>query len=88
MVYSYIFGALKLDGLKLNPAKQRFNPDDPKYYPLYEKCIAYNKPIIFHAGLSWEPGAVTEYAHPFRFERIATLFVFTAAPSYQAVCKD
>lgn len=65
------FGILKLEGLKLNPAKQRFNPDDPKYYPLYEKCIAYDKPIIFHAGLSWEPGAVTEYAHPFRFERIA-----------------
>ena len=30
-----------------------------------------NKPIIFHAGLSWEPDALSKYAHPLAFEEIA-----------------
>lgn len=65
------FGILQLKGLKLNPAKQQFFPDEAFMKPIYEKCIAHNKPILFHAGLSWEPNAVTEYAHPLKFERIA-----------------
>ncbi len=39
--------------------------------PIYELCIRYNRPIIFHAGLSWEPNTITEYAYPLKFERVA-----------------
>ena len=70
-VLDHAFGELGLKGLKLNPAKQHFLPDDQQMAPIYKKCVEYNKPIIFHAGLSWEPDTVTEYAHPFRFERVA-----------------
>lgn len=70
-VLDYAFGTLKLKGLKLNPAKQYFFPDEEYMKPIYEKCLEYNKPILFHAGLSWEPKAVTEYAHPLKFETIA-----------------
>lgn len=65
------FSRLHLSGLKLNPAKQHFYPNDPMMFPIYEKCIEYNKPIIFHAGLSWEPNAITKYAHPLEFEEVA-----------------
>ena len=65
------FGELGLAGLKLNPAKQHFYPDDERMFPIYELCLKYNKPIIFHAGLSWEPDTLTKYAHPLRFEEVA-----------------
>ena len=36
-----------LMGLYLNPSKQAFFPDDPMMDKIYEKCVEYNKPIIF-----------------------------------------
>lgn len=29
-----------------------------------------NKPIIFHAGMSWEPDTPAKYSHPLEFEEI------------------
>lgn len=60
-----------LRGLKLNPAKQRFDPSDERMEPIYALCERENKPIIFHAGLSWEPNAPSRYAHPLAFEEVA-----------------
>lgn len=65
------FGKLGLSGLKLNPSKQKFYPTDACMEPLYEICLKYNKPIIFHSGLSWEPDAPTKYSHPLNFEEVA-----------------
>ncbi|WMJ89488.1 amidohydrolase family protein [Anaerocolumna sp. MB42-C2] len=73
-VLDYVFGTLKLKGLKLNPAKQHFYPMDDCMQPIYEKCLEYNKPVIFHAGLSWEPDCITEYAHPLKFEGVAVKY--------------
>lgn len=73
-VLDYAFKTLKLSGLKLNPAKQHFYPNDSIMDAIYEKCLEYNKPIIFHAGLSWEPNSITEYAHPLKFEGIAVKY--------------
>lgn len=68
------FAGLNLKGLALNPAKQRFYPDDKAMWPIYEKCLEYGRPIIFHAGLSWEPDTLTKYSHPLRFEEVALSF--------------
>lgn len=65
------FGELGLMGLKLHPSKQRFYPDDPALYPIYEACIKHNRPITFHAGMSWEPDAPMKYAQPLHFEEVA-----------------
>ena len=70
----HAFKDLGLCGLKLHPSKQAFFPQDKKYYPLYEICLKYNKPITFHAGMSWEPNALMEYSRPMNFERIAVDF--------------
>lgn len=64
------FGEQGLMGLKLNPAKQKFEPEAEYMEPIYELCEKKNKPIIFHAGLSWEPNTPTEYCHPCRFEKV------------------
>lgn len=66
----YAFGDLQLLGLKLNPSKQRFYPTDEIMEPIYRLCERYNKPIIFHAGLSWEPDAPTKFSQPLAFEEV------------------
>ena len=67
------FTELGAKGLCLHPAKQGFDPDDAVAEPLYELCERYNKPVVFHAGMSWEPGAELSRSNPLAFEHtIAT----------------
>ena len=67
------FTELGAKGLCLHPAKQGFAPDDAVAEPLYELCERYNKPVVFHAGMSWEPGAELSRSNPLVFEHtIAT----------------
>ncbi len=70
----HAFCHLKLMGLKLHPSKQRFYPDDPQMDAIYRTCIKFGKPVIFHSGMSLEPGTLAKYAHPLRFEEVAFRF--------------
>lgn len=70
-VLDYAFKELGLMGLKLNPSKQKFYPCDDMLKPIYERCIKYNKPIMFHAGMSWETNALAKFSHPLNFEEVA-----------------
>ncbi|UUZ95185.1 amidohydrolase family protein [Paenibacillus sp. P25] len=70
-VLEHAFRDLKLAGLKLHPSKQSFDPAGERLAPIYELCLAYDKPILFHAGLSWEPDALSEYSRPILFEKVA-----------------
>ena len=65
---------LGLRGLKLAPAMQEFFPDDPNLKALYRKAEELGIPILFHAGMSWEPGSRLKYGHPMRFEDVAAEF--------------
>jgi len=60
-----------LRGLKLAPGIQEFYPNDPALYPLYEKAQELGIPILFHAGMTWEPRAKAEYGRPIYFEDVA-----------------
>lgn len=62
---------LGLRGLKLAPGIQEFYPNDPALYPLYEKAQELGIPILFHAGMTWEPRAKTGYGRPIYFEDVA-----------------
>ncbi|WP_134703750.1 amidohydrolase family protein [Ammoniphilus sp. YIM 78166] len=73
-VLDYAFKELGLMGLKLHPSKQKFYPYDEILKPLYEKCIEYDKPIMFHAGMTWEPDAPAKYSHPLHFEEVAMAY--------------
>lgn len=66
--------SLGLRGLKLAPALQEYFADDPQAFPVYEMAQKLNVPILFHAGLSWEPGSKLKYGHPLRFEDVAAAF--------------
>ena len=65
------FTDLKLKGLKLNPSAQHYYPSDSRLEPIYALCEKYNKPIIFHSGLSWEPDSLSKYSRPIEFEEVA-----------------
>lgn len=62
---------LGLRGLKLASGIQEFYPNDPALYPLYEKAQELGIPILFHAGMTWEPRAKAEYGRPIYFEDVA-----------------
>ncbi len=65
------FTELELKGLKLHPSRGHYYPTDEKLDPIYDICEKYNKPIIFHSGLSWEPDTLTKYSRPVEFEELA-----------------
>ena len=69
-VLEHAFGTLNLTGLKLNPSKQKFYPTDPCMEPIYRICEKYDRPILFHAGCSWEPDTPAKYSHPLAFEEV------------------
>lgn len=68
------FNQQGLAGLKLHPSKQKFHPADKELNPIYELCLHYDKPIIFHSGLSLEPNAPLINVNPLAFEEVAIKF--------------
>jgi uncharacterized protein len=65
---------LGLKGLKLDPALQEFQPDDPKAFSLYEAAAALKIPLLIHTGMSWAPGAALELGHPLKLEKAVQRF--------------
>jgi len=65
------FSELKLSGLKLSPAIQRFMPNDSMMDDIYKTCIKYGKPIIFEAGMTWVKESPSKYGYPLVFEDVA-----------------
>ncbi|AEB06823.1 amidohydrolase 2 [Coriobacterium glomerans PW2] len=63
------FLELGAKGLCLHPAKQCFDPSDPELESLYKLCEEHNRPVLFEAGLSWEPAAPLNNSNPLTFER-------------------
>ncbi len=41
---------LGLKGLKFHPSTQQFYPNDPRFYPLWEKAQALGLIVLFHSG--------------------------------------
>jgi predicted TIM-barrel fold metal-dependent hydrolase len=67
--------SLGLKGLKLDPALQRFLPDDrERAFPLYALCGELGIPVLLHGGLSWAPGGLAKYAGPLLLEEALQAF--------------
>jgi predicted TIM-barrel fold metal-dependent hydrolase len=66
---------LGLRGLKLDPALQRFHPDDRRLaWPLYQACAELGVPLVMHCGLSWSLIGQSKYARPLALEEVAQEF--------------
>ena len=67
----HAFAVLDLKGLKLDPARQGFRPSDRMMDDVYGLCEKYDRPIIFHSGLSFEPHSLAKDCRPLDFEELA-----------------
>ncbi len=68
------FENLELCGLKLNLAHVQMDPSDPRLSPLFELCLAHNKPVTFECGFCWEPDSPSKYLRPILYEDVAVRY--------------
>ncbi len=83
----------RVRGLKLHPPVQKFIPNDPLAYPLYEVFAEARLPVIFHTGHSGlgtgmpgGGGVRLKYGHPMPIDDVAvdfpTMPIIMAHPSF------
>ena len=66
---------LGLQGLHLDPAVQRFYPNNPdSAYPVYQACAELGIPVLIQCGLSWAPSGLAKYAQPLLLEEAVQAF--------------
>lgn len=70
----YCVTMLGLRGLKLGPTYQHFDPQDRKHWPLFQKCVQHNLPIMWHQGTTFPSRARLKWALPLQLEDIAMEF--------------
>jgi predicted TIM-barrel fold metal-dependent hydrolase len=76
-----LLGDLRLRGIKIHPPHQFFRPnaylDQVELRGLatvYEKCIEYSVPVMFHTGTSIFPGARNKYGDPLAIDDVIVDF--------------
>ena len=65
---------LGLCGIKLHPILGRYNPADPKIFPLYEKAIDLRLPILTHMGAHPDDRVSLKHSEPLLFDDVAQAF--------------
>ncbi len=84
---------LHLKGLKMHPTAQAFYPNSRSYYPLWEKAVELDIPVIFHTGMAaWGAGMPggggmkLKYSNPMFLDDVAADFpdlrILAAHPSW------
>jgi predicted TIM-barrel fold metal-dependent hydrolase len=73
---------------ELNPARQHFHADDPRFYPLWEEAQRLGMIVLFHTGMlgsgAGTPGGMGykfKYANPVDIDSVAADF-----PELQIIC--
>lgn len=62
----------QIKGLKLYPGYWSFYPQDIKLKPVYQLCLKYDVPVIFHAGGTFgDNTARLKYSHPLNIDELA-----------------
>lgn len=61
-------------GLKLHPSMQQFYPSDQRIYPLVEKAIDLDIPILIHTGAVPIPGTRSRYDDPLEVDDLALVY--------------
>lgn len=72
---------LGLVGLKLHPVAQDFRPDDPRYFPLFEKAADLGVPVLLHTG-NTGLGAGTPGGMGMKLERARPIYLDTLAAEF------
>ena len=61
-------------GLKLYPTYQHFFPNQREIYPLYEKAVELDIPVMFHTGSSIYRNSKLKYGDPLHLDEVASDF--------------
>ncbi|MCK4613698.1 MAG: amidohydrolase family protein, partial [Thermoplasmata archaeon] len=61
-------------GLKLYPTYQHFFPNQRDVYPLYERAVELDIPIMFHTGSSIYRNSKMKYGNPLHLDEVAADF--------------
>ena len=76
-----LLGDLRLRGIKIHPPHQHFranaylhDPDLRGLAGVYEKCIEYSTPVMFHTGTSIFPRARNKYGDPMDLDDLVVDF--------------
>ena len=64
-------GELGLLGLALYPAAGKFRLNDPRLEPIWSICRRYDRPVLLHLGMTWEPGQYLCWGNPLSVEPLA-----------------
>ena len=64
-------GEKAISGIKLYPGFEQFYPDDTTCRPLYDICLKYGMPVVFHSGETLHERWREEYNHPWEIARLA-----------------
>ena len=62
-----------MKGVKFYPVCGFF-PDDPKFFPFYERCIELEVPIFSHTSITTTPLMESKYADPIYLDSVAAKF--------------
>ena len=64
----------KVVGIKFYTGYQHFYPNDKRCTPIYELCVKYDVPAIFHSGdtlAGYVPNPKVKYSHPLHIDDVA-----------------
>jgi predicted TIM-barrel fold metal-dependent hydrolase len=62
-----------MKGLKFHPTAGYY-PDDPKYFPLYEKCVELDVPLYSHTAVTITAPMESKFADPIYLDSVAAKF--------------
>ena len=71
---------LGLNGLKLSPVYQGFDPWCPEVWALYEMAAEFRVPVMFHMGGVFDPEGSLEWGNPLLLDKVGRTF-----PSLQII---
>ncbi len=64
----------RITGLKLYPGFEVVYPSEERCHPLYEMCVEYSMPVIFHSGESLHLPERERFNHPYEIAKVAEQF--------------
>lgn len=68
-----LFAAKRIHGFKIFPGHDPVYPNDHRWFPIYNLCVKYDKPLIIHTGINSNNRPVAKYNEPTIIAELAKL---------------
>lgn len=61
----------RVKGLKMYSGYEHYYPYDKRYQKIYDLCVEYGVPAMFHTGDTFSAGGKLRYSHPLNIDEVA-----------------